>query len=286
MNKQLNVLYIHQYFSLPDGSSGIRSYKNAIALRDAGFNITILCINDGRNIIKKNLQKKFYRQVGFIDGLKIIQLNIIYSNYMSLFKRSIVFLKFLLIATYEALFGKYQIIYATSTPLTVAIPGIFSKWLRRRKFIFEVRDSWPELPHAMGVLNNKFLYLILLLLEKLAYLSADICIGLAPGICQRLKDKGVEVSKIKNIPNSCDTDIFKSPVYGELKNPKLINKNFSDKDFVVAFTGAHGVANGLDDILNVAKLLKKQNFDNIKFVFIGDGKCKPDLLKRKRKENL
>ena len=97
MNKQLNVLYIHQYFSLPDGSSGIRSYKNAIALRDAGL-ISQYYASMMGGILLKRIYKKFYRQVGFIDGLKIIQLNIIYSNYMSLFKRSIVFLKFLLIA--------------------------------------------------------------------------------------------------------------------------------------------------------------------------------------------
>ena len=45
-------------------------------------------------------------------------------------------------------------LFATSTPLTAGIPGIFARWLRRKKFVFEVRDLWPEIPKAMGVINN------------------------------------------------------------------------------------------------------------------------------------
>ncbi len=283
-------MYIHQYFCLPSGKDGIRSYKNAIALYKAGFEVTILCINNGRNSLKntlnKNLKKSTKKNVFFFQGLKIVQLDIDYSNYMGLFKRSIVFLKFAFISTFYSLFNKFDVVFATSTPLTVAIPGIFSKILLRRKFVFEVRDSWPELPYQMGLLPNKFVYYSLLILEKLAYVSSDFCIGLAPGICEIIESKGINKSKIINIPNSCDIDIFQPLEQEKIKNPQLINDYFSSNDFVAAFTGAHGIANGLESVLDVAMILKKRKVNHIKFLFIGDGKVKEKLKHIKMKNNL
>ena len=84
INRKTKILYIHQYFSLPSGSSGIRSYKNALALTKVGFEVTIICINDGRNSLKNSLKKNWYQNVGEYEGIKIIQLNIDYSNYMNL----------------------------------------------------------------------------------------------------------------------------------------------------------------------------------------------------------
>ena len=62
-------------------------------------------------------------------------------------------LKFTFGSTYIALTKSYDIVFATSTSLTASIPGIFARWLRRKHFVFEVRDLWPELPREMGVLS-------------------------------------------------------------------------------------------------------------------------------------
>ena len=282
----IKILYIHQYFSLAIGSGSIRSYKNAIALRDNGYEVTVICGSDGRNNCGLSNQFKNQKRSGYVEGIKIIQFDFKYSNYMGFIKRSIVFLKFSVFALLESFLGNYEIIYATSTPLTVAIPGICSKWLLRKKFVFEIRDLWPELPYAMGIIKNKIIYKSLLFLEWISYHSADICIGLAPGICEGIRDRDVPLSKIKSIPNSCDLEIFYPLSKKEKKRPELINDFFKSNDFVVAFTGAHGLANGLDSVLDAAMEIKKLKKNYIKFLFIGDGKCKPKLLQRKEEEDL
>ena len=138
----------------------------------------------------------------------------------------------------------------------------------------------------MGILNNDFLYFTLLVLENISYKLSDFCIGLSPGICSRIKKIVKNPNKIKNIPNSCDLEIFKPLIDQSFKNPSLINKYFYKDDFVVTFTGAHGIANGLEAVLDVALILKRKNIKNIKFLFIGTGKCKPDLIKIKQKYDL
>ena len=281
-----NILYVHQYFSLSSGSDSIRSYKNAIELSEKGYNVTVLCGVNGRNDCGLTGKFSNNKRSGYVEGLKIIQYNFSYSNYMGFIKRSLVFLKFSIFSLLESIKGDYDIVYATSTPISVALTGIFSKWILRKKFIFEIRDLWPELPYSMGIIKNKIIYYLLLIFELISYFSADICIGLSPGICDGISSKGIKKSKIKLIPNSCDLEIFFPLKLDIKKNPKLINKFFEEDDFIIAFTGAHGLANGLDAILDVAKVLKDQNFFKIKFLFIGDGKCKPGLINRKEQEEL
>ena len=88
-----------------------------------------------------------------------------------------------------ALKEKYDILFATSTPLTAGIPGIFAKIFRRKPIIFEVRDLWSELPKAMGVITNPIILKMMGCLERLPYKMATACIGLSPGIIEGIKRK-------------------------------------------------------------------------------------------------
>ena len=101
-----------------------------------------------------------------------------------------------------------NLIIASSTPLTVAIPGIILRYLKGTIFIFEVRDLWPKLPIAMGVIKNKILINTLELLESIAYKSSDAIIALAPGISKGIEDKKIKNTKIHLIPNIADLDLF------------------------------------------------------------------------------
>ena len=81
----------------------------------------------------------------------------------------------------------YDIIFSTSTPLTAGMPGIISKIFSNKKFIFEVRDLWPELPREMGVIKSPLILKTMDILESITYKCADACIGLAPGIVKGIK---------------------------------------------------------------------------------------------------
>ena len=285
----MKVLYYHQYFSTPEGSTGTRSFCFANKLIESGHEVTIVCLKSNGCSTGLTGQFENGKREGIVKGIKIIEFNIKYSNYLNLFDRANAFLKYSLIGTHLALISNPDIIFATSTPLTVGIPGIFSRWIKGTPFVFEVRDQWPYLPVAMGVIKNKFVIHSLSILEWLSYHSADSCVALSPGIKDGILSINSHKNSVRIIPNACDLDIF-YPKINKIKKSKYdildVNKEYSDDTFIAAFTGAHGKANGLDFLLDSAYELKKMGKDNIKIVLIGDGKEKPYLLKRAIKENL
>lgn len=277
----MRVIYFHQHFSTRQGSAGTRSYEFAKALVSKGHAVTMVCgsyklANTGLQGQTQGLLRR-----GNVDGIDVIEICLAYSNSDGLLKRSWTFLKYALVSLYLLLTTKSDLAFATSTPLTAAIPGIFAKLILRKRFIFEVRDLWPELPVAMGVVRNPVVIAALSLLELLAYRAADACIALAPGIADGIRKRSPTGKPIFMIPNGCDLDLFKP-------NP---NKSLRAKfdlpiDRIVAvFCGAHGVANGLDAVLDAAAQLLHRG-SAVQIVLIGDGKLKPSLVARKESENI
>ena len=286
----MRIIYFHQYFSTISGSNGTRSYEFASELIREGNSVTIVCLKTDRSNtgIKGNVIDGFRR--GYVNGIDVIEFDIKYSNKKSIFARSLIFLEFTWRSSLLVFKEEADLIIATSTPLTISIPGILARWFKGIPFIFEVRDLWPQLPKAMGVIKNPIILSILSLLEWISYKSADHCIGLAPGICDEIKSNNISSKKVSLIPNACDLNIFK-PLEIESKYvPNSINKtkltNHNNIKFIAAFTGAHGIANGLDSILDGAKKLLDLGRDEIHIILIGDGSCKQKLIERANNENI
>ncbi|HLR37627.1 MAG TPA: glycosyltransferase family 4 protein [Chitinophagaceae bacterium] len=276
----MKILYFHQHFKTPATGGGTRSYEFAKRLMANGHDVTMVCGAYMNFNLPPTGKKNVYR--GIVDGIDVIQLDLPYANKDSIAKRSKTFLKFSLEGVKIALKEDYDLLFATSTPLTAGIPGIFMKWFgrKKRKFVFEVRDLWPELPRALGM-KNPFLLWGMGVLEKLSYKKADACIGLSPGICEGIKNKAQKNKKITMIPNGSDVDLFYK---GARENLSL--EGIKATDTLAIFTGAHGIANGLDAVLDAARVLKEKGREDIKIAFIGDGKLKPELIKRAEREKL
>jgi glycosyltransferase involved in cell wall biosynthesis len=269
----MKILYFHQHFSTPQGSTGTRSYEFAKSLIGRGHQVTMIC--GSYWIANSGLSGDYINGVrsGDVDGIKVIQLELPYSNSDNLIKRTLLFLKYSMTGVRISLTYSYDLVFATSTPLTAGIPGIFAKMLRRKPFIFEVRDLWPELPRAMGVISNPIVLKMMDVLERLSYKYADRCIALAPGIAEGINQKYPQ-KKVAIIPNGSDKFV-----------PSINIRKINNK-FIAVFTGAHGQANGLDAVLDVALHLKKRGVLDIEFQFIGDGKLKPRLMERAKREQL
>lgn len=276
----MHILYFHQYFATPAGKTGTRSYEFARALVNKGHKVSMVCVSQGEDLGLEPVIKGFAR-TGTVDGIDVIQFNLEYSNHQSLVQRAWVFLCYALFSIYLALTLNYDLVFATSTPLTASIPGIFAKLFRRKPFVFEVRDLWPELPRAMGVVTNPLVLAGMSFLELFSYRAASACVGLSPGICEGIAKRSPQGRKITMIPNGCDLDMFMPGKRASLELPGIQSKNC-----VAVFTGAHGMANGLHAVLDAAAALKKRGRNDIKLVFIGDGKLKPALVKRAKTEEL
>lgn len=277
----MRVLYFHQHFSTPQGATGIRSYEMAKRLIHHGHQVTMVCGSYG--VAKTGLAGPFRRgkREGIVDGIRVIEFDLSYSNKDGFIKRSWTFAKFALGSIWLTLAEKYDLVFATTTPLTAGIPGIFARWTRWKPFVFEVRDLWPELPKAMGVIRNPIILGLMSILEWTSYRSAHRCVALSPGIAEGIAARGVTKSRIAMVPNGCDLEIF-APAEQANWRPNGV----ADTDLLAIFTGTQGQANGLDALLNAAAVLKSRGRADIKIAIVGDGKLKPALMQRAAAEGL
>lgn len=274
----MKILYFHQHFTTPALGGGTRSYEFAQRLIKQGHEVTMVCGETAKLNLSPTEEKGISH--GHIDGIYVLQINLPYSNKDGLLKRAGVFIRFALKGIRIALKEDYDVLFATTTPLTAGIPGIVSKWFRRKKFVFEVRDLWPELPKALGLKNPLALW-GMSVLEWMSYRNADACIGLSPGICAGIAKRSQKNKRIELIPNGCDLDLFKPGDRAELNLDGI-----KPSDTVAVFTGAHGIANGLEAVLNAAAELKKKGREDIILAFIGDGKTKQRLMERVTRDGL
>lgn len=269
----MRVLYFHQHFSTPHGAVGIRSYETARRLVQRGHAVTMICGSyDGG---QTGLTGAFVggRREGWVDGIRVIEFDLAYGNSDGFGRRAATFVRFALRSIGLAMTESYDLLFATTTPLTAGIPGIFARWLRGKPFVFEVRDLWPELPRAMGVIRNPVVLRLMDWLEWLSYRSADRLVGLSPGIVEGIVRRGVPHERVTCVPNGCDLDIFAGGAAPW--RPASVRP-----DHVMAvFAGTHGVANGLDAVIAAAAALKRRGRNDIQLVLIGRGKCKPALVK-------
>lgn len=275
----MRILYFHQHFSTPKGSTGIRSYQMARRLLAQGHEVTMVCgsYDQGRTGLSGDFQNGVRR--GSVDGIDVVELELSYSNKLGLAARAGQFMRYAWKSARLAMAEPADIVVATTTPLTAAIPGIAAR-LRGRTFVFEVRDLWPELPKAMGVIRNPLLLAMLRGLEWAGYRSASRLIGLAPGIVDGIRNGGAGNKPVAMIPNGCDIDIF-----GGVRSGQRLSCDEANP-LTAIFSGTHGVANGLDAVLDAAAVLQRRGDRRIRFLLIGDGKEKPALQARAAAEHL
>ena len=174
---------------------------------------------------------------------------------------------------------------AVSTPLTVGIPAIVLKRVRRIPFVFMVLDQWPEIPIELGILKNKVMIKALLWLEKTIYKKSSAIIALSPGIADGIeqvfkKHQIPENIPIAVIPNGCETDTFNVGL-----DKGAIRKRYGwDDKFVLLHAGAMGMINSLDFIIDAA--VKIRGHQEILFVLVGDGRDRQKLKARVKELSL
>lgn len=262
----MHILYIHQYFTTRAGSIGTRSYEFSWRWVKAGHKVTMLTTTAQlTDSDLKDAKGSFFKRFT-IDEIDVIALAVPYKQKMGALKRCLSFLAFMVLTSITALFIKnIDIVYATSTPLTIGIPAVVLKWLKGTPFIFEVRDQWPVSMIEMGVLKNRFLIRILSWLEKFIYKNSNCIVALSDGMAEGIREVAGQNKPIHVVHNGTDLDLFKPDIDGSAVRR---DKNWGDK-FVLIRPGTMGRTSGLDFIVNVAKKLRDRQ--DILLVLIGGG---------------
>ena len=240
----MRILYLHQFFVTRAGVGGTRSYEFARRFVERGHGVRMVTAGEGTRTV---------------DGIEVVGVRGVYSDYMQATalpnaSRILAFTRFALGATHAALRGpRPDVVYATSPPLTMALPALVAAARWRAPLVFEVRDLWPEAPIQMGALRNRLARRLARALERFVYSRSARVIALSPGIRAALPQDRAEL-----VPNAADLDLFDpSPHSGP---------------FLVSYFGAMGEANDLGAAVEAARLLP-----DVPFVLMGDGKRRAAL---------
>jgi len=272
----MHVLYLHQYFCPPDGSSGTRSYEMARRIAAAGHRVTMVC--SGANFAHHNLPDGRSERV--IDGIQVVILNVPYSNRMGHLERIKAFVRFAEGARRAARgVPDVDVVFATSTPLTVAYPGISASRKHRCPMVFEVRDLWPELPIAVGALRDPVSKACAHWLERWAYRNSAHIVALSPGMKEGVAKAGYPEALITVVPNSSDIATFRVP---ESEGRRFLDAHPPlDTGKLVTYAGALGVVNGVDFLADLAAATLDLDPD-VRFCVVGDGKQRERIEARAR----
>ncbi|EUJ30974.1 group 1 glycosyl transferase [Listeria floridensis FSL S10-1187] len=282
----MKILYLHQYFATLTSSTAVRSYVFAKHFVEQGHEVVMVTTDSfmkSETAYKEEQGIKYYN----IDGIDVRAVASEYSNYMGKSARIKEFLNFMRQAEKV---GKQvedvDIIFATSTPLTIGIPAMRLSKKLKVPFVFEVRDLWPEAPIEMGYIRSKPMIYALKKLEKRIYKKASYIISLSPGMEKGVLDTGISKEKVSVISNLADTELFQDKNIDESLREEIIQKYELQNKFIMTHIGAMGEANGLEYLLRGADILQKQGNDDIAILIVGDGKTKPGLEAYAKEHNL
>ncbi|EFK08106.1 glycosyltransferase, group 1 family protein [delta proteobacterium NaphS2] len=256
----MRIIYLHQYFNTPAMPGGTRSYEMARRLVNAGHEVHMIT-SDRRSEGGGGL----YRTVE--AGIQVHWLPIPYGNAMPYHRRIWAFFAYALRAGLYASRIRGDLVFATSTPLTVALPAVYAKKRQKVPMVFEIRDLWPELPIAIGALKGPLIVLARRL-ERFAYRHSKQIIALSPGIKEGVLRTCYPEKNIHVIPNSCDIDLF------QVAHEKGVafRKKFewlSTRPLVV-YAGTFGRINGVGYLPKLASEVLSLDTD-IRFLAIGEG---------------
>lgn len=257
----MRIVYLYQYFNTPSMPGGSRAYEFASRLVARGHEVHIVTsIRDSDQVGGWYTTEE--------NGVHVHWYPVRYANDMGLFERLRAFAAFALRAVPRAISLAPAVVFATSTPLTIAVPGIaVSRW-HRVPMVFEVRDLWPTVPIAMGALRNPLTRGAALALEWIAYRASTRVVALSPGMAEGVARTGYPSSRIEVIPNACDLDRFglapDAAATFRAAHPEL------GSGPIVLYAGTIGRANGVSYLARLAAATRERRPD-ARFVVIGDG---------------
>jgi glycosyltransferase involved in cell wall biosynthesis len=202
-----------------------------------------------------------------VEGVTVHWLSLDYDNAMSNAKRIRSFLVFSIAAGFQARRLRGDVVFASSTPLTIAIPGIFATRFRKAELVFEVRDLWPSVPIAMGALRNPLAKWLAYGLERLAYRESAVVVALSEDMTAEVERTG-SAKRVVTVPNSSDVELFGVP---ESQGRTFRNaRPWLGERPLVVYCGTLGRVNGVRYMVDLAERVAAR-LPDARFLIVGDG---------------
>ena len=264
----MKILFCSQYFPPEPGAPAARVSELTRAWVAAGHDVTVLTAfpHHPTGIIPTEYRGKSLVREDYF-GVRVVRTWIYAAPNKGKIKRSLAYASFAVSATS---FGQFfaetpDVVVATSPQLLCAVAGRAVAFSRRCPFVFEVRDLWPESVVAVGALPARHPIVSgLEVIEQSLYSAAAKIVVVTDTFRQKLTARGISASKIDVIKNGVDLKRF-VPRGDET----ALRMQLGHEKFIVSYVGTHGMAHGLDAVLDAAKLLKHN--PRVHFLFVGEG---------------
>ncbi|ASR42836.1 glycosyltransferase WbuB [Xanthomonas citri pv. mangiferaeindicae] len=258
----MRITYLHQYFKTPSMSGGTRSFEMARRLVAWGHQVTVVTSDTSGGASQA-------WRVSNENGIDVHWLPVPYSNHMGTGARIRAFFRFAYHAATRAASLPADVVLATSTPLTIALPGAYASMRQRAPMVFEVRDLWPDIPVELGALRNPVAIAAARWLERFAYRRSRHVVALSSDMKDGVVKTGYSADRVTVIPNSSDIELF-GPEHTDsarflADKPELLGRR------LVLYPGTIGFVNGVEYLVDVAAHSLALD-PGIAFVVVGDGK--------------
>jgi glycosyltransferase involved in cell wall biosynthesis len=264
----MHILYMVQYFNSPDDPGGSRAYEFAGRWAAQGHRVTLLAGNLNHKTLS-TIATPTPTPAG-VTLVRVPTYNRIRGSYA---KRIANFVSYAMAATLRALTVRgVDVVYASSTPLTTGAAGWLVAALKRARFVFEVRDLWPESAIVAGVLRRGWFVRTIERVERFLYARADTLVALSEGIRAGIVERGGAAERVVLVPNGTDDWTIDQPI-----RPAADFPLDTSRYFVCTYVGALGRWNSLETLLDCARLLEGSR---VRVLIVGDGDHRDALRQR------
>lgn len=279
---RMHILILTDRFLPEITAPSFREMDHAQEWIKSGHEVTVVtCVpNFPRGKVFPGYRNRLY-QVEWIDGVRVIRVWSYMTANEGMLKRTLDYLSFVFSAIFFFWrYPKFDVILATSPPLFVPIAGYVLSKLRRRPWVFELRDLWPASIEAVGVSKGRVVK-ALTRLEMFLYRKADRIVSLTPAFKEELTARGIPPEKNDVVTNGVDTNRF---------NPERIEFDARERlgvepdVFLAGYVGTVGMAHGLETVLEAAELCRDD--PKIVFLIMGEGAERAGLEKEARRRGL
>lgn len=272
----MHILFLTDNFPPEVNAPASRTFEHCQEWVRAGHKVTV--ITGAPNFPKGRVYSGYNNNLWSteeVQGIQVIRVWTFITANQGFIRRTLDYQSFMVSATIASLFARQvDVVVGTSPQFFTVCAAYVVSLLKRVPFVFELRDLWPESIKAVGVMKESRLLDLLERLELFLYRKASYIVSVTHSFRRYLAERGIDQSKIGVVTNGVDLSRFKV----REKDAELSSRlGLSDK-FVVGYIGTHGMAHGLEVILEAAdKLRHTPGGDDYAFLFLGDGARKQSL---------
>ena len=256
----MRIIYLHQHFCTPAMAAGGYSYEWARRFVRHGHEVHVVAAD-------RSAEGSRWRET-LEDGIHIHWYPVAYSNSMRYRRRMGSFFHFAWVAGRKAVSLPGDVVIASSTPLTIALPGAYVARKKSIPMVFEVADLWPEMPIAVGALRSRPAIAAARWLERFAYRHSAHIVAQSPGVKDGVVAAGYPPEQVAVVPTCCDREYFQ--VSAEAGQEFRRQHDWLGSRPMVLYGGSMGHLNGVDYLARLAAIVGRRD-PEICFVVVGTG---------------